>query len=61
MEYYLGEVGFYQALEDAKQFLPEDLRSYVSVDTKLLASDWEMGMYVTEAEGGGVWVFEVRR
>jgi antirestriction protein len=60
VEYILSERGIYEALEDALQVIPEDVRTYISIDEEQLAHDWEIEMYVVEAQGGGVLVFDGR-
>jgi len=60
IEHILSETGFNEVLEDALQVIPEDLRGYISIDTEQLAHDWEIELYIVEAEDGGVLVFDPR-
>jgi antirestriction protein len=60
VEYILSERGIYEALEDALQVIPEDVRGYISIDEEQLAHDWEIEMYVVESQEGGVLVFDPR-
>jgi antirestriction protein len=60
VEYMLQETDFYRSLDEALERVPEDLRRHVKVDLEGIAEEWEQGLYVVEAPGGRVWVFEVR-
>ncbi|MGH9959116.1 MAG: antirestriction protein ArdA, partial [Pyrinomonadaceae bacterium] len=55
-EYILEETGSYEFMD----YVPESLRPYVEVDTEMMARDMESELYVAEADGGGVLVFDPR-
>jgi antirestriction protein len=60
VEYVLQETDFYRSLDEALERVPEDLRRHVKVDLEGIAEEWEQGLYVAEAPGGMVWVFDAR-
>jgi len=60
VEDVLQETGFYHNLDEALQQIPEDLRHYVKVDVEGIAEEWGQGLYVVEALGVKVWVFDAR-
>ena len=60
VQHILSETDFNERLEEALEVIPDDLRGYISIDTKQLAHDWEMALHVVEAEDGGVLVFDPR-
>lgn len=60
VEYILTETEFYGQLDQALEFLPEDLRRYVKVDTEGIAEEWGQSLHAVETTDGRVWVFEVR-
>jgi antirestriction protein len=43
-----------------EEYVPEWLKSYVKVDVEMLGRDMESELYVVEADGGGVFVFDPR-
>ncbi len=40
--------------------MPEDLRQYAQFDVEQMAVDYEIELFVVEADGGGVFVFDPR-
>lgn len=55
-EYILEETDSYRYLDE----IPESLRMYAKFDTEQMARDMEIELYVTEADDGGVFVFDTR-
>jgi antirestriction protein len=58
VEDVLQETEFYRSMDEALQWVPEDLRRYVTVDVDGIADEWEQGLYVADAPSGKVWVFD---
>lgn len=53
---YLEESEFYRFLE----YVAEDMRGYIEVDTEQIARDWSSDYEIAERPDGGVWVFSAR-
>ena len=53
-EYLLDEREAYGVIEEA----PEWLQPYLSIEVEEYARDLEAELFITEAAGGGVWMFD---
>lgn len=59
VEQLIDELGYDQLLDEV---IPESLRPYVQIDVEGLARDMQLGgdIWATEADDGGIWVFDGR-